>query len=209
MMFQKEILKYVLYSPSTGDYVNMAVVIKDYTLTLGGETVTPAMTFSDVFRDGVNYASLSFDLGKVTLKAGDTIVINLILLPWGSQLTAKDDISSVLKVRQDTCLDPIKVDVKTGTVLEDPYMPQIKAENGVAEFTLSGADSTMAVRVYGYADYTKPTIEEYVNGAWVTYDVASENGYDGYMVYYDGDGTYSFAFIVDMSNGARTFRVKK
>ena len=197
------------YSPSTGDYVNMAVVIKDYTLTLGGETVTPAMTFSDVFRDGVNYASLSFDLGKVTLKAGDTIVINLILLPWGSQLTAKDDISSVLKVRQDTCLDPIKVDVKTGTVLEDPYMPQIKAENGVAEFTLSGADSTMAVRVYGYADYTKPTIEEYVNGAWVTYDVASENGYDGYMVYYDGDGTYSFAFIVDMSNGARTFRVKK
>ena len=198
------------HAPATGDYVNMAVVIKDYALTLSGETITPAMVFTDVFRDGVNYASLSFNLGEVTLKAGDTITINMILLPWGSQLNAADDISSVLNVRNDTCLDPIKVDVKTGTLLADPYMPQIKAENGVAEFTLSGADSTMAVRVYGYDDYTKPIIEEYVGGAWVTYNVASEkNGYDGYMVYYDGDGTYSFAFIVDMSNGARTFRVKK
>ena len=196
------------YSPGTADYVNMAAVIKDYKATIGGEAYTGGILLEDCWQ-GLNYGRLTFDLGKVTLKAGDTIVINLILLPWGSQLTAKDDISSVLKVRQDTCLDPIKVDVKTGTVLEDPYMPQIKAENGVAEFTLSGADSTMAVRVYGYADYTKPTIEEYVNGAWVTYDGASENGYDGYMVYYDGDGTYSFAFIVDMSNGARTFRVKK
>jgi hypothetical protein len=29
------------------------------------------------------------------------------------------------------------------------------------------------------------------------------------MAYYDGDGTYSFSFIVDMSNGDRTFRVKQ
>lgn len=29
------------------------------------------------------------------------------------------------------------------------------------------------------------------------------------MVYYDGDGTYSFSFVVDMSNGDRMFRVKQ
>ena len=196
------------YSPSTADYVNMAAVIKDYKATIGGETYTGGILFEDCWQ-GLNYGRLTFDLGEVTLKAGDEITINMILMPWGSQNTAKDDISNVLNVRNDTCLDPIKVDVKTGSLLSDVYMPQIKAEGEVAEFTLSGADNNMAVRVYGFASYEKPVIEEYVNGAWVTYDVASKNGYDGYMAHYDGDGTYSFSFIVDMSNGARTFRVKQ
>ena len=196
------------YSPSTADYVNMAAVIKDYKATIGGETYTGGILFEDCWQ-GLNYGRLTFDLGEVTLKAGDEITINMILMPWGSQNTAKDDISNVLNVRNDTCLNPIKVDVKTGSLLSDVYMPQIKAEGEVAEFTLSGADNNMAIRVYGFASYEKPVIEEYVNGAWVTYDVASKNGYDGYMAHYDGDGTYSFSFIVDMSNGARTFRVKQ
>jgi hypothetical protein len=35
------------------------------------------------------------------------------------------------------------------------------------------------------------------------------NQYDGYGVYYDGDGTYSYAFVVDMTEGNdRTFRVE-
>ena len=196
------------YSPGTADYVNMAAVIKDYKATIGGETYTGGILFEDCWQ-GLNYGRLTFDLGEVTLKAGDEITINMILMPWGSQNTAKDDISNVLNVRNDTCLNPIKTDVKVGTLIPDVYMPLIKAENQTAEFTLSGADNNMAIRVYGFASYEKPVIEEYVNGAWVTYDVASKNGYDGYMVYYDGDGTYSFAFIVDMSNGARTFRVKQ
>ena len=62
-------------------------------------------------------------------------------------------------------------------------------------------------RVYGFDDYTRPIIEEYVDGSWVEYKTASVNGYDGYMAHYDGDGTYSFSFVVDMSNGERTFRV--
>ena len=48
-----------------------------------------------------------------------------------------------------------------------------------------------------------------MNGAWVAHSTASPNGYDGYMVYYDGDGTYSFSFIADMSGGARVFRVQQ
>ena len=55
------------------------------------------------------------------------------------------------------------------------------------------------------SDGNRLGIKEYVNGAWVAYKTASKNGYDGYMVHYDGDGTYSFSFIVDMSNCARTF----
>jgi hypothetical protein len=198
------------YSPETADYVNMAVVIKDYKATIGGEAYTGGILFEDEWT-GLNYGRLTFDLGEVTLKAGDEIVINMILLPWGSQKTAKDDISNVLNVRNDTCLNPIKTEVKMGTLIPDVYMPLIKAENGTAEFTLSGADNRMTVRVFGFKGYEKPVIEEFVNGAWVAYNTASkENKYDGYMVHYDGDGTYSFSFVVDMSGDVtRTFRVKR
>lgn len=198
------------YSPGTADYVNMAAVIKDYKATIGGQAYTGGILFEDCWQ-GLNYGRLTFDLGEVTLKAGDEITINMILMPWGSQKTAKDDISNVLNVRSDTCLDPIKTEVKVGTLIPDVYMPLIKAENQTAEFTLSGADNRMTVRVFGFEGYEKPIIEEYVNGAWVAYDTASEkNKYDGYMVHYDGDGTYSFSFVVDMSGDAtRTFRVKR
>ena len=197
------------YSTGTADYVNMAAVIKDYSATIGGEAYTGAILFEDSW-EGLNYGRLTFDLEKVTLKAGDEIVINMILMPWGSQNTAKEDISNVLNVRNDTGLNPIKTEVKTGSLIADPYMPQIKAEGEVAEFTLSGADNRMTVRVYGFDSYEKPVIEELVNGAWVPYNTASEkNKYDGYMVHYDGDGTYSFSFVVDMSGDVtRTFRVK-
>ncbi len=198
------------YAPASDDYVNMALVIKDYAITVGGEAYTGGFLTSNIRDGSLNYARLTLDLGEVTLKAGDEININLILLPWGSQLTPADDISSVLQVREDTGIDPIKAEVKTGTLVADPYMTHIKAEGETAEFTLSGATSNMTVRVYGFRDYAKPVIEEYVNGEWMAYNTASEkNGYDGYMVHYDGDGTYSFSFVVDMTNGARTFRVKR
>ena len=191
------------------EYVNLAVVIKDYEIFMSGEAYTGNVVLAECYRNGLNFASLSFDLGEVTFKAGDTININMILLPWGSQLTPKGDISNVLNVRNDTCLNPIKTDVKVGSLIYDTYMSKIKAEDNAAEFTLSGADNNMAVRVYGFDHYAKPVIEEYVDGAWVEYKTASFHGYDGYMAHYDGDGTYSFSFVADMSNGARTFRLKQ
>jgi hypothetical protein len=36
------------------------------------------------------------------------------------------------------------------------------------------------------------------NGRFRDLILASSNGYDGYQVYRDGDGTYSFSFNVDM-----------
>ena len=197
------------YTTQSSDYVNLAAVIKDYSATIGGEVYTGGIVMTDYSRDNGNYVRLTLELGKVTLKAGDEINVNMILMPWGSQNTAKEDISNVLNVREDTCLDPIKSEIKTGTLISDPYMPRIKAKGETAEFTLSGADNNMVVRVDGFDSYEKPVIEEYVNGAWVVYNTASKNEYDGYMVHYNGDGTYSFSFMVDMSNGARTFRVKQ
>ena len=59
--------------------------------------------------------------------------------------------------------------------------------------------------------------EELVNGVWITYDVSTSNSpdssnhswdFDGYQVHYDGNGTYSYSFVVEMTDGkTRTFRV--
>ena len=42
-------------------------------------------------------------------------------------------------------------------------------------------------------------------------DLASSNGYDGYSVYYNDDGTYSFSFVYEAKNPdtTYTFEVKQ
>ena len=194
--------------PANNDYVNFALIVKDFSAIIGGETYTGNLMVRDFYHDNRNFGDLTLDLGEVTLKAGDRITLKIILLPWGSQLST--DNSNVMNVREDAVLNPYKLNVKTGSEISDTYVPKVHVdENGKAEFTLTGGTNNAAVRIYGLSDYQKPTIEEFVNGTWVTYDT-SFHPYDGYMVYADPDGTYSVAFCVDMTDAGaegRTFRV--
>ncbi len=188
------------------DSVNMAVVIKDYAMVIGGKAYDGNLVLRESYDGSVNLATLTADLGDVTLRAGDTVRIDMILLPWG-QPESTDD-SNVRKVREDSVLSAIKTEAKVGTVIADTYLPTVMADNGVAEFTVSGGGTTVyAVRVYGFDTYTKPTVQVYQNGAWVDFDY-QHHDYDGYMSYREDDGTYSLAFSFEMTDGgARTFRV--
>lgn len=194
--------------PNNNDYVNFALIVKDFSAVIGGEDYTGGLMLRDFYFDNRNFGDLTLDLGDVTLKAGDYININMILLPWGSQLST--DNSNVLNVREDSVLKPYTLSVTAGTELLDTYVPKVLVdESGKAEFTIRGGNNNAAVRVYGLSDYAKPTIEEYVNGEWVAYDT-TYHAYDGYMVYNDGNGTYSVAFCIDMTGAdenGRTFRV--
>ena len=194
--------------PNNNDYVNFALIVKDFSAIIGGEAYTGNLMVRDFYHDNRNFGDLTLDLGEVTLKAGDRITLKIILLPWGSQLST--DNQNVLNVREDAVLNPYKLDVKIGTEISDTYVPKVHVDaSGKAEFTLTGGTNNAAVRIYGLSDYQKPTIEELVDGAWVTYDT-SFHPYDGYMVYADPDGTYSVAFCVDMTDAAaegRTFRI--
>ena len=194
--------------PNNNDYVNFALIVKDFSAVIGGEAYTGNLMLRDFYHDNRNFGDLTLDLGEVTLKAGDYITLKIILLPWGSQLST--DNSNVLNVREDAVLNPYKLTVNTGYEIADTYVPKVHVdENGKAEFTITGGTNNAVVRVYGLSDYAKPTIEEYVNGAWVAYDT-SFHPYDGYMVYMDDDGTYSVAFCIDMTDASaegRIFRV--
>ncbi|MBQ8407964.1 MAG: hypothetical protein IJY39_03790 [Clostridia bacterium] len=206
---------YDLYSSSANwatNNVNLGFVIYDSEFTIGGKECNEGFVIV-----GANYVySLSLDLEEVTLKAGDTMKINMIISPWGWYNSTDD--KNMQLIRENTCLDPLKVEVTDGEKLDSPFLPRIKSTNGKsAEFTLSGASNNVAVRVYGFEKLTAPKIYEKVDGKWVEYVVSSINTpdkldykhyYDGYNVYYDGDGTYSYAFTVNMDNAeSRTFKV--
>ncbi len=188
------------------DYVNFGLVIKDADIVIGGKKYEGGFIFRDVKKGDLNQMSLSLDLGEVTLQAGDRITINMVLLPWGEP--SSDNDQSVRTVREDSCLKPYSVEVAVGTEIEDAYLPRIIADKETAEFTLSGGASYSVVRIYGFKDYSGIKVEEKIDGKWVEYILNSKDcSYDGYTVYYEGDGTFSYAFVADMDEGTRTFRV--
>ena len=175
-------------------------------MIIGGKAYDGNLVLKETYDGAVNLATLTANLGDVTLRAGDTVRIDMILLPWGSP-ESKDD-SNVLKVRQDSVLSGIKTEANVGTVIADTYLPTVIAHDNVAEFTVSGGGSAIyAVRVYEFDTYTKPIIQVYENGNWIDFDYQYHD-YDGYMSFREDDGTYSLAFSFEMKDGeARTFRV--
>lgn len=178
------------------DAVNFALIIKNSEITIGGEKYNGGFVFRENAISGQTHIELTLGLDDVTLKEGDIINVDMILLPWGETKSANDD--NVMAVREDTCINPYKTDVKTGTLIEDTYIPMIKADKNKAEFTFSGGRGRGVVRVYGFDSYKLPEINVKTDGKWQPYELAGPNGYDGYQVFRDEDGTYSFAFILDM-----------
>ena len=76
--------------------------------------------------------------------------------------------------------------------------------------------NNVAVRINGFNNLNRPVVYEKVDGVWQPYELSSKNNpdskgycndYDGYAVYYNSDGTYSYSFIVPMNGTARTFKI--
>ena len=197
------------FEPRAADAVNFALIVKDSHIVIGGEAYTGGFLLRDRYDGSLNFGDLTLDLGEVTLKAGDCICVDYILLPWGYVDSTGDE--NVLNVRADSCIDPYKITAEVGTVLEDTYVPKVRVgADQTATFTLKGGDNNGVVRVYGLTSYQRPVMEELVNGVWVPYTDSTNKAFDGYAVYADEDGTYSVAFVVNMSDApaeGRTFRV--
>lgn len=202
------------------NYVNIGCLIYDYDVKIGGKSYDGGLA---VYENGRRYnLTLNLD-GKAEFKKGDTIALDLILVPWGDGYGMTDYESdapdiNVRKIRENSILDPFKVTVANGEKLDSVYLPRIKSTDGKsAEFTVSGGENNLTVRIYGIKKIARPVIYEKVNGEWVIYEVSSKNtpdkvgiahDYDGYMIQYDGDGTYSYSFVTTITDGAaRTFKI--
>ena len=217
------------------DYGNTSIVIKNYGVILGGEKIDVNLGFA--IRHNKNGVNLSLDLDDVTFKKGDKITLNAILTPWGSQKTDYSGTDypadqNVRDIRENTCINPIVATANNNAeVIEHPFIPMLKTTNGTdAEFTISGGKKNtieipdrnsgynVAVRIYGFKKLSVPIVYEKVDGEWVIYDISSANHldsigfgayYDGYAVWYDEDGTYSYSFVLNMDEAQdRTFRIE-
>ena len=206
-------------STSAEGFTNLSFLIYNYELIINGEKSDARFAIINE-EDRVR---LSLDLGETTLKAGDSFVINAIVMPWGDENLDYSVVGdkNVRDVRENTLLNPLTPKaVENCEVLESVFLPRVKSTNGKnATFNLKGGQNNVAVRVYGFSMLTVPKIEELVGDEWVEYKVSSawkpdkyDNAhyYDGYSVHYDADGTFSYSFIVPMDYtdaDGRTFRV--
>lgn len=191
--------------------VNLGFVVYDSEMTIGGEKCDAGFV---IVGKNSKY-SLSLDLENVTLKAGDKMKLCLIISPWGFY-TSTDD-SNMQRIRENTCLDRVKLTVQDGEIMDSVFVPSVKSNGKSAEFTITGGSNNKVVRIYGFEKLTAPVIYEKVDGEWVELTVNSSKTpdsqgyshyYDGYAVYYDRNGTYSYAFAFNMDSAeSRTFKI--
>ena len=203
------------------NYVNLGCIVFNSDIKVNGEKYDGGFALYENGRR--TCLTLNID-GEATFKKGDTMTLNLILMPWGDGYGKTDYESeypniNVIKVRENSALNPFVVTAgENCRVVDSVFLPRVETTNGKsAEFTISGGENNVTVRAYGFKKATRPTIYELVGGEWVVYEVSSANtpdsqgnahDYDGYMVQYDGDGNYSYSFVTTMTNGApRTFKI--
>ena len=203
---------FAIYNTKNGQTENFGVVIQDYDITLGGEKWDGNLCFeftSTRTPDGLNLTDVYFapSAKRMEFKAGDKITLRFVLLPFGRE--NQDNFDNVLNVYNDSALNPISVDVIKGTPEYHNNMAVIVAENGEAEFNISGSAGYNTILVKGFNKDDRPLIEEMVDGVWIEYVTSSSNGYDGYGTSYETGGTYSFSWVADMGNTGteRHFRV--
>ena len=186
---------------------NFAMIIKNSKITIDGNATDIPFVFRESSDKDASKGALTLDAEKIEFRKGDTISINMILLPWGTG-TEENDIQ-VQAVREDSALKAVSVIAKTGTITEDSFIPVVNGENNIAEFTISGGRNNIAVRVNGFTELRCPEILIKTQNGFEKINVSSDNGNDGYSVYYNDDGTYGFSFVFHAENPdtSYTFRL--
>lgn len=195
---------------------NFALIVKDYAITVNGQASDIGLAF---YNDRIKRNSAYSNRGSLTIAenttfaAGDKITVNVILLPYGKG-SGESDISSVEKVYKDSATEALKVTATNGAVVEDDFIATVRAASyGVAEFTLSGgaiknSEVNYAIRVKGLKKLGKLKVEKKnASGEWETVELASTDGFDGYSVIYEKDGTLEYSFIVTKTESDVTYRV--
>ncbi len=186
---------------------NFAMIVKDSNIINDGKTADIPFVFRESSDKGITKGALTLDAKDITFKKGDTINIDMILLPWGTGTEETD--SQVLSVREDSVLKSVSVSLQTGTVSDDAFIPVINCENNFAEFTVKGGRNNITVRINGFTELRCPEILKKTDNGWEKIVLASSNGYDGYTVHYNNDGTYGFSFVyfAEHPDILHTFRI--
>ena len=185
---------------------NFAMIIRESSIIINGQQSDISFVFRDSSDKGITKGALTLDAEKLSFSKGDTIEIMLVLLPWGVGTEETD--ANVIAVRNDSALNPVTVTASKGIVIEDSVIPVVRCEENSAEFTISGGKGNIAVRVDGFTQLRCPEIYLINGDSEEKVELASSNGYDGYSVYYNQDGTYSFSFVYTVEDADTEYKFR-
>ncbi len=186
---------------------NFAMLVKDSKIIADGTEQNIAFAVRDSSSKSLTSGSLTLDVKEITFKPGDSIKLNLVLLPWGVGTEETD--SNVRAVREDSGTNSVKVTAITGTLEDDALVPTIRVDNGVGEIHVTGGRNNNVVRFNGFTELECPKIYVKNGDSWIEATVCSEKGYDGYGIHYNDDGTYGFSFVytTDKPDTQHAFKV--
>ena len=184
---------------------NEATLIRGYSVTRGGKSADIPLTVREHAYNDFSDVSLTLDVGTVSFNKGDTIFLDLVLLPWGTGLETAVD--NVLKVREDSCVDRLRVTKADGGIADDKIIPTVQCTDNTAQFTVAGGGNNSVVKISGFTRLGRLHVEELKDGAWTKVTLCGVNGYDGYGVQYAPDGTYCYSFVYPADGTEKTFRV--
>ncbi|MCR4615126.1 MAG: hypothetical protein K5756_03155 [Clostridiales bacterium] len=177
---------------------NCAFIVRGFSVEKGGKAFSVPLTVRENGDSEANSACLTLDTKKISFTAGDSITVDMILLPWGTGRETNDD--NVRAVRFDSALHPMAAASDRYTVQEDAVIPTVKSENNRAEFTVTGGKNNVAVKVTGFTKLARPQIQMEYGGVSQRLALPSSNGYDGYSVKYEADGTYTYSFVYTVTD---------
>ncbi len=195
---------YNITSNTFGKYFgcNFSLLVKDSAITVDGKKQDIPFAFREYGDSEKTEGSLTLDTESITFKAGDSIKIDLILLPWGTGEETDD--TNVLNVREDSILKPLVA--LNGEM--DGYVPTIKAENNEAVVTVKGGRNNNVIKATGFTSMKQPKVYVMADNGWQEYNISSVWGYDGYMINTEKDGTYSISFVYNAENPDKEYTFK-
>ena len=180
---------------------NFALLIRDSKIVIDGkeQSIPFAVRYSGTTTDSNGALTLSAD--SLSFKKGDSIYIDMILLPWGMGDEPTD--SNAMSVRNEI---PQQIsDVLIGEKVEDAIVPTVKAVDNKAEFTVKGGMNMVAVCIDGLTSCEIPEFQINTGNGWETFD-NSVHGYDGYSIT-TNDGAYSISFVFESDGGETMFKL--
>ena len=184
---------------------NAAALVRGYSVTCGGRPFAAPLTVREHAYSDFSDTGLTLDVRTIAFKKGDTIHMDLILLPWGTGIETTTE--NVRAVRADSCVDRLAVTAATGAAVDDPLVPTVRCTDDTAEFTVTGGRNNCAVKVSGFMRFGRLAVERLEDGEWRRLTLNGPSGYDGYGVKYEPDGTYSYSFVFAADGAEETFRV--
>ena len=180
---------------------NNAYVVRRFAARLGGkEGIRPAVSVY-AGKDGNAILMLVPDLGRVSIRPGDYVEADLMLMPYG---TERDDWQPAAReAERYGAHAPRVVAVSTGKKLSDfPVRVQVEG-SGETQFAIEGGYGVIPLLVEGARRYdgVPHLMREEAPGRWVLVE-HSHQGYDGHQLYVTPQGTFGMVFLLH-TDGSR------